>query len=116
MHDINRHPGNLRHGDRAVHRFGLGLGGTSERMINGRRFALGQRMLHDDVNDGTILRVHADERAVLCRLTQRLEDRGVVDHQHIGIRHEQLEAGHAFAHHVVHVFEARIRQVGHNHV
>ncbi len=56
------------------------------------------------------------ERAVLRRLPQRLEDRGVVHHQHIGIRHEQLEAGHALAHHVVHVFQARISKVRHNHV
>ena len=56
------------------------------------------------------------ERAVLRRLPQRLEDGGVVDHQHVGIGHEQLEAGHALAHHLVHVFETRVRQVGHDHV
>ena len=33
-----------------------------------------------------------------------------------GIGHEQLEAGDAFAHHVVHVFEAGVAQIGDDHV
>ena len=80
--------------------------GPRERVIDGRGFALGQRLLHDHVDHRAVLGVHADERAVLRRLPQRLEDRGVVDHQHVGIGHEELEAGHALADHVVHVFEA----------
>ena len=47
---------------------------------------------------------------------QRLEDGGIIHHQHVGIGHEQLEAGHAFAHHVVHVFEAGLAQIGDDHV
>ena len=46
----------------------------------------------------------------------RFEDRRVINHQHVGIGHEELEAGHALAHHVVHVFEARVAEIGHDHV
>ena len=116
MHDINRHAGNLSHRNCAVHGFSLSLGGPRERVINGRRLPLGQRLLHDDVNDGTVLRVHADQRAVLRRLPQRLEDGAVVDHERVGIGHEHLEAGHALAHQVVHIFQARVSQIGHDHV
>ena len=41
--------------------------------------------------------MHADERAVLRGLLQRLEDGGVVDHEHVGVGHEEFEAGDAFA-------------------
>ncbi len=60
--------------------------------------------------------MHANQRAILRRLPHRLEDRRVVDHQHVGVSHEQFEAGHALAHHVVHVFEACVAEVGHDHV
>ena len=108
MHNIDRHAGHLRHGDGAMHGLSLGLRGPRERVIDGRGLALGQRLLHDHVDHRAVLRVHADQRAILRRLLQRLEDRGVVHHQHVGIGHEELEAGHALAHHVVHVFEARV--------
>ena len=116
MDDVDRHAGHLRHGDGAMHGFGFGSRGARERVVDGRGLALGQRLLHDDVDDGAILSVHADQRAVLGRLAHGLEDGGVVDHQHVGIGHEELEAGHAFAHHVVHVFEAGVGQVGDDHV
>ena len=99
-----------------MHRLRLGPRGPRQRVIDRRRLALGQRLLHDDIDHRPVLGVHANQRAVLRRLPHRLEDRGVIDHQHVGIRHEQLEAGHALAHQVVHVFEARIGQIGHDHV
>ena len=108
MHDVDGHAGHLRHGDGAMHRLGLGARRPRERVIDGRGLALGQRLLHDDVDDRAVLGVHADQRAVLRRLLHGLEDGGVVDHQHVGIGHEELEAGHAFAHQVVHVFEAGV--------
>jgi hypothetical protein len=47
---------------------------------------------------------------------ERAENGGVVHHQHVRISHEQLETGHALAHHVVHVFQTRAAQVGDDHV
>ena len=47
MHDVDGHAGHLRHGDGAMHGLSLGLRGPRECVIDGRRFALGQRLLHD---------------------------------------------------------------------
>ena len=116
MHNVDRHARHLRHGNGAMHGFRLGLRGPGERVIDGRGLALGKRLPHDDIDYRPVLRVHADQRAVLCCLAHRLEDGCVVDHQHVGIGHEELEAGHALAHHVVHVFEARVGQIGDDHV
>ena len=60
--------------------------------------------------------MHADKRAVARGLRDGLEDSGVVHHQHARIGHEELEAGHAFVDHGVHIFQAGFVQVGHDHV
>ncbi len=99
-----------------MHRLGLGLGGPRQHVMDRRGLSLSQCLLHNHVNHRPVLGVHADERAVLRRLAQRFEDGAVIDHEHVGIGHEQLEAGHTLAHHLVHVFETGVRQVGHNHV
>ena len=116
MHDVDGHARHLRHGDGAMHGFSLGLRGPREGVVDGRGLSLGQRLLHDDIDDRAIFGMHANQRAVLGGLAHGLEDSGVVDHERIGIGHEELEAGHAFAHQVVHVFEAGVGQVGDDHV
>ena len=108
MHDVNRRAGDLRHGNRAMHGFSLGERGPGERVIDGRGLSSASACCTIDVDDAAVFGMHADERAVLRGLLQRLEDGRVVDHQHVRIGHEELEAGHAFAHHVVHVFEADV--------
>ncbi len=90
--------------------------GPGERVIDGRLLAFGEGLLHDDVDDRAVFGVHADERAVLRGLLHGFEDGGVIDHEHVGVGHEELEAGDAFAHQVVHVFEAGVGQVGNDHV
>ncbi len=60
--------------------------------------------------------MHADQRAVLRGLGERLEDGGIVHHQDVGVGHEQLETGHPFPDQFVHVFQAALAQVGHDHV
>jgi hypothetical protein len=60
--------------------------------------------------------VHADERAVLGGLRESLEDSRVVHHEDVGVGHEELEAGDAFVHQVVHIFEAAGAQIGDDHV
>ena len=60
--------------------------------------------------------MHADERAVLGGLREGLEDGGVVHHEDVRVGHEELEAGHAFVHQVVHVFEAAGAEIGDDHV
>ena len=72
MDDVHRHSGHLRHGDGAMDGFGLGNGGSSERVIDGRGLALGESLLDDDIDDGAVLGMHADERAVLRCLAHAL--------------------------------------------
>ena len=95
VHDVDRHAGDLRHGDGAVHGLGLGARRARERVIDGRGLSLGQRARDDHVDHAAVFGVHADQRAVLGGLRERLENGGVVHHQDVGIGHEQLEAGHA---------------------
>ncbi len=106
MHDVHRHAGDLGHGDGAMHRFGFGDGGAGERVIDGRGLAFGQRFRDDHVDHAAVFGVHADQRAVLRGARERFENGRVIHHQDVRIGHEQLETGHAFVHHVVHIFQA----------
>ena len=99
-----------------MHSFGFSQRGARERVIDGRGLALGQRLAHDDVDHAAVFGVHADQRAVLRGLLQGAKNSGVVHHQHVRICHEELEAGYALAHHVVHVFQAGVGKIGDDHV
>ena len=76
----------------------------------------GERTLHQNVDHATVLRVHADEPAVLGGSRDRFEDRTVVDLKNAGVRHEQLERGDALFDHDVHFFEDFVRDVANDHV
>ena len=91
-----------------MHGLGLGLHGPGERVVERPGVARGQRLLHHHVNHRPVLRVHAHQRAQLGCPLHQLEDRRVVHHQHIGIRHEDLEAGDSFGDHRVHIVQPRI--------
>ena len=73
-------------------------------------------MFDNRVDHHAVFRVHTDQRPVFGGLRKRLEDGPVIYHQHVGIGHEELEAGHALAHHIVHVLQARARKVRDDHV
>ena len=62
--------------------------------------------------------MHADQRAQLAGALHQLVDGAIVHHQHIGIRHEDLEAGDALGDHRVHVVEPCVvrAEVGDGHV
>ena len=116
MHDVNRNARHLSQRDGAMHGFRFGQRGAGERVIDGRGLAFGQRLTHHHVDHAAVLGVHTDQRAVFGGLLQRAKNSGVIHHQDVRIRHEKLEAGHAFAHHVVHVFQARFGKIGDDHV
>ena len=116
MDDVYRRARHFGQRDGAMHGLGLGGGGTRERVIDRRGLSFRQRALHDHVDHAAVLGMHANQRAVFGGLRQSAENGRVVHHQHVRIRHEKLEAGHALAHHVVHVFEARAAQIGDDHV
>jgi len=116
MHDVNGNARDFSQGDGAMYGFGFGQRGAGERVIDGRGLAFGQRLTNHHVDHAAVLGVHANERAVLGRLLQGTKNSGVIHHKHVGVRHEELEAGYAFAHHVVHVFQACFGKIGDNHV
>ena len=112
MHDVERRARHLGQRDGAADGFGFGGGGASERVILRRFLSFGQRLLHDHVDRAAVFRVHADQRAILRRVLQSFEDAAVVEHEHAGIRHEQLEAGHAFVDQIVHLGKLSAGNVG----
>ena len=81
----------------------FGPRGARERVIFRRRPPLGERALHEHVDHATVLGVHADGAAVLARSQQRPEDARVVQHEHAGVRHEQLERRDALPDERVHL-------------
>ena len=100
-----------------MHGFRFGARGPGEGVIDGRGFAFGERALNDGVDDAAVFSVHADEGSVFGGLTQRrFKDGGVIHHEDVRIGHEELEAGHAFADHVVHVFKAGSAEIGDDHM
>ena len=116
VNDVDGHLRDLRHGDGAMHGLRLRLRGPGESMVDGRRLSLRKRPGHDHVDHAPVLRVHADERAVLRRLGKGLEDRGIIHHEDVRVGHEKLEAGNPFTHQVIHVLEAGFPEVRDDHV
>ena len=116
VHDVHRRPSHLREGDSPVHGFRFGRHRTRQGVMDRRGLALGESAAHDHVDDPAVLGVHADQRPVLRRAGERLENGRVVHHEDAGIGHEQFEAGHAVGHHGIHVVEAALAQVGDDHV
>ena len=80
-------------------------------MILRRALPFRQGLLNDDVDRTPIFRVHADQAGMLRSLAHGPKDRGIVQHKHAGISHEQLETRHAFANELTHFFELRAPEV-----
>ena len=58
----------------------------------GRGLALGDSARYDDVDDAAVLGVHAAERVQSSpALCMTLNISAIVDHQHVGVGHEELE-------------------------
>jgi hypothetical protein len=101
-----------------MHGLGLCHHRPGERVIERAGTARSQRLLHDDVDHSAILGVDADQRAQFGSPLHELEDGGIVDHQDIGIGHEDLEAGDSLGDHGVHVVQPDVvgAEVGDGHV
>ena len=108
MNDVDRRLCHFGDRDRAMHAFGFSYSRTRERVILGRGVTLRQRVLDDLVDDNAILSVHTDQTAALSSRRHGAKDRRVVNQEHAGISHEQFEAGHAFIHHRIHLFDLPI--------
>ena len=117
MHDVDRHAGHLGQGNGSARRFSLGPRRPRERVVLGCGLPLPQRLLHQRVDHAAVLRVHADEPAVVACLQQRSEDRGVVHHEDARVGHEQLERRDPLVlDHLVHLARDLVRQLPHDHV
>jgi hypothetical protein len=68
-----------------------------------RGLAFGDHTRYDDVDDVTILRVHAAERVQRAGLVHDLVHKAIVDHQHVRVGHKELERRDAFGHHRFHL-------------
>ena len=114
VHDVDGRAGHFGKSDGAGRGFALGGGRASERVILRRGFSLGQGALHQHVDRAAVFRVHADHAAMLGGLQHRAENRGVVQHEHTRIGHEQFERRNAFAHQRAHFFQLRLAKFGNN--
>src|SRR5207237_1883463 len=74
--------------------------------------ALGESLLNVYINGAAIFGVHADQAGMLGGLAHGAKNRGVVEHEHAGIGHEELEAGDAFANELAHFLELRGAEIG----
>jgi hypothetical protein len=85
-------------------------------VINRGRFAFSDRLLNQQIDHAAVFGVHAYQAAVLSRLPHGTENGGIVYHQYVRVGHEELEAGHTFAHHLVHVFKVGFGEIRDDHV
>ncbi len=106
MHDVHRGAGDVRDGDGAVCGLGFCMGRPAVRVMVGLGLALGEHARHYDVDHAAILGVHAAERVQQPGLVHDLVHQPVVDHEHVGIGHEELEGRDALLHHGLHLGQA----------
>ncbi len=118
MYDVHCRPRHLRERDRPVRGLGLSLRRAGERMEVRRGLALGQSLRDDHIDRGAVLRVDQAKRAQRGGLLHHLEHQPVVDHQHAGVGHEELEAGDAARDHLLHLGQGFVvlTKVGDGHV
>ena len=89
---------------------------TRQAVIHGVRLALPEVLPDQDVDRPAVLGVHHDQRARVGRALHRLEDRGVVQHEHARVGHEELERGDPFAHEDVHLVQDLVVHLPDDHV
>ena len=99
-----------------MRRLGLRTSRTRQRVILRRGFPFRERLLDEHIDDATVLRVHADRPAVCPGPQQRLENAGVVQHEHARIGHEELERRDALADKRVHLQFHLIGELRDDHV
>ena len=114
--DVDRDARHLRERDRAVGRLAFRAGRAGERVVLRLGLPFGERLLHQHVDHSAVLGVHADRSAVLPGAKERPENRAVVEHEHAGVGHEQLERRHAFGDERVHLPLDGVGQLGDDHV
>jgi hypothetical protein len=56
------------------------------------RFALSERAFDKDIDDDSVLRMHADETTFFSGGAHGFEDRRVIDEKNSRVCHEELEA------------------------
>ena len=103
VHDVGGSPGELGEANDAMHRLALHDRGPREPVVHRSGLPLVQVLPHQHVDRAAVLRVHHDERARLPGLAHGTEDRRVVQHEHAGVGHEELERRDALPDQLVHL-------------
>ena len=96
MHDVQRRLGQLRQIDGAMRRPRLRGGPGGSRGTWARVWPCASASCISTLDDRAVLGMHADHARLAAGDAHGLEQGAVVHHEHAGIGHEQLEAGHAF--------------------
>ena len=99
-----------------MHRLALHDGGPREPVVHRSGLALVEELAHQHVDRAAVLRVHHDQRARLPRLAHRAEDRRVVEHEHAGVGHEELERRDALPDQLVHLLQDLVVHLADDHV
>ena len=111
MNDVNRSLGHFGDSNRSMNAFGFGNRGPCQCMILWRGVPLFKRTFDDLINDNPILGVHANQTATRPGRGHRPKDRRIIDQKDARISHEHFEAGDAFVHHRIHLFDLSIFQL-----
>ena len=85
-------------------------------MIFGSGLPFSQSAFDHDVDDDSILRVHADEAAAFARRRHCFEDRSIIDEEDSRIRHEQFQTRDALVDESFDFRDPIVREIRADHV
>ena len=116
MHDVGGSLGELREAEHAMHCLALHDRGPREPVVHRSGLPLVQELAHQHVDRAAVLRVHHDERARLPGLAHGTEDRCVVQHEHAGVGHEELERRDALPDQLIHLLQDLVVDLADDHM
>ena len=102
--------------DRAVDAFGFSAGRAGQCVVFRRRSPFRDRTLHQNVDDHSVLSVHANQAAGFSRRSHGFEDCSIIDKKYSGIRHEEFETRYALIDEAVEFGQSLIRKIGDDHM
>src|SRR5881396_316242 len=116
VHDVRRRAGQLGQLERPVDGLPLHRGGAGHPVVLRFGLPLREVLLDQHVDRAAVLRVHHDQGAAVRGPLHGPEDRGVVQHEHPGVRHEQLERRDPLADQLVHLLQDLVVDLLDDHV
>src|SRR5262245_59982999 len=95
---------------------GLGTSRASESMVLRPSLPLSERALDENIDDDSVLGVHADQAALFSGRRHGLENCSVVDQKNARIGYEQLESRYTLIDEVTEFGDSLIRKIRDDHV